>query len=62
MGLFDFAESLVKVAVRTAILPVAVVKDVVTMGGALTDEPCATLKNISKSVSDVEKLPESLDK
>ena len=38
MGLFDFVETVARVAVRTAILPIAVAKDVVTMGGALTDE------------------------
>jgi hypothetical protein len=32
------------------------------MGGALTDEPSATITNIAKSVDDVEKLPDKLDK
>jgi hypothetical protein len=62
MGFFDFVESVAKVSVRTAILPVAVVKDVVTMGGALTDEPSATVQNISKTVDDIERLPNKLDK
>ena len=35
MGLFS---SLIKVAVETVKLPVAVVKDVVTMGGLATDQ------------------------
>lgn len=62
MGLLDFAGALAKVAVRTAILPVAIVKDVATMGGAITDEPCATAENISKSLKELEELPEQLDK
>jgi hypothetical protein len=62
MGLFDFVNSVAKVAVRTAILPVAVAKDVVTMGGALIDEPSATINNISKSVNDIENLPDKLEK
>jgi len=62
MGLFDFVESVAKIVVRTAVLPVAVVKDVVTMGGTLTDEKSAIVKNVSKTIDDVEKLPDTIDK
>jgi hypothetical protein len=61
MGLLDLAKSLTKITIRTAILPVAIVKDVVTMGGAITNEPSAVAKNISKTVEDLENLPEKID-
>lgn len=60
MGLFDFVETVARVAVRTAILPIAVAKDVVTMGGALTDEECATAKNICDTVKDLSDLPDKI--
>jgi len=54
MGLFDFGSQVSKVAVRTAILPVSIAKDVVTMGGALTDEPePATSDQLKKLLRDI---------
>lgn len=38
MGMFDILESLTKAAVGVITVPVAVVADVVTLGGALTDK------------------------
>lgn len=38
MGMFDILESLTKAAVGVVTVPVAVVADVVTLGGALTDK------------------------
>ena len=42
---------LLKAAVGAVVLPVAVVKDVVTLGGSVTDEPSA----IGESLKDIEK-------
>ena len=39
---------LVRTVVNIATLPVAVAKDVVTLGGALVDEESATKKNLQK--------------
>lgn len=62
MGLLDFGSTILKTAVRAATLPVSVAKDVVTMGGALTDEDePATSKQLKKIIRDVESLPDSLD-
>ena len=38
MGMFDVLESLTKAAVGVVTVPVAVVADVVTLGGSLTDK------------------------
>jgi len=45
MGLFG---KLVATAVNVATLPVAVAKDVVTLGGTMTDQQSAILKNLQK--------------
>lgn len=39
---------LVRTVVNVAVLPVAVVKDVVTLGGLLTDERSATVKHVDR--------------
>lgn len=35
-------------------LPVAVARDVVTLGGALTDEECATVRRVERIMEDLE--------
>lgn len=57
-----FLKSLAKTLVDTALVPVDVVKDVATMGGAITDqdEP-HTLKRLKKVAGDLEELPDSLE-
>ncbi len=52
MGIFD---KIVKTGLRTAQLPVSVAKDVVTLGGVLTDEDDAYTK------TNAEKILEALD-
>lgn len=53
-----FLGKLVKGVLDTALLPLDVAKDVVTMGGALTDEKPATLQRAEKIVKDVEQAGE----
>ena len=43
--------SILKAAVGVVTLPVAIAKDTITMGGALTDEESAIMKGL-KSISD----------
>ena len=62
MGLFDFIGQTAKIATRVAILPVAVAKDVVTMGGVMTDDSPATLRQLKKLAEDIEDLPDSVDR
>jgi len=51
-----------KTVVHTATAPVDVVKDVVTLGGALTDEDEPyTRKKLSKILDDVEELSDEID-
>lgn len=45
MGIFG---AIVRTAVNVATTPLAVVKDVVTLGGELTDEESATKQHIEK--------------
>jgi len=45
MGLFG---AIVRTAVNAVILPVAAVKDVVTLGGVITDEPSAFVKAVER--------------
>lgn len=45
MGLFG---SIVRTAVNVATLPVDVVKDVCTLGGALTEDESAVVKKLEK--------------
>jgi hypothetical protein len=42
----SFFGALVRTVVNTATLPVSLVKDVVTLGGACTDEESAVVKNL----------------
>lgn len=52
MGLCDF---LIRTAVRVVVLPVAVVHDVATMGGAVNDSRCMVGDIIEDTVKDAQK-------
>jgi len=56
MGLFD---SLVEGAIHLATAPLDVVKDVVTIGGALTGEDSAIATKLEKLGADVTKISNS---
>lgn len=58
MGLFG---NLVKLATDVVVLPLAVAKDVVTLGGAVTDEDPATLDKLGDIVEDIEDVIENED-
>lgn len=45
---------IIRTVVNTALLPVAVVKDVATLGGNLTDERSATLEAIERLKDEAE--------
>lgn len=53
MGLFDL---MLKTAVRVAVLPVAVVHDVATMGGACNDSKSMVGRIVKDTVDDTRKL------
>lgn len=57
--MFDFLTKTVKLAANVATLPVSVVADVATMGGAMTDrdEPY-TATHAKRVLTDVEQLTE----
>ena len=57
MGILD---SLLKTAVEVVTLPVAIAKDVVTLGGALIDEESATVEKAERIVKNVEEGVNSL--
>lgn len=53
MGLFDALKKVGSAAVQTALLPVDVARDTVTLGGALTDEyESATVRRARKIARD----------
>lgn len=54
--MFGFLGKVVKVAVETAIVPVAVAKDVVTLGGIVTDEDAATPEQLGNVAESIEEL------
>jgi len=56
MGLFD---SLLKTTIHVATSPLDVVKDVVTLGGTLTDEESAICKKLKRLGDDIEEISES---
>jgi len=56
MGLFDALGSL---AVHTLTSPLDVVKDVVTMGGAITDEESAIVKKLRKISDDIDEVSDA---
>ncbi len=57
-----FLTSLTKTVLDVATSPIDLAKDIVTLGGVLTDkdEP-ATLKKLKKIVKDIDELPDSVD-
>jgi len=55
MGLFG---KLIKLAINTATTPIDIAKDVVTLGGSITDEESATLAKLRKLQEDVDDLGE----
>jgi hypothetical protein len=55
MGLLG---KLVKLTINTATLPLNVAKDIVTFGGAITEEESSTLKKLRKLSDDIEELDE----
>lgn len=61
MGFFDAIGKLGKAAVGVAMLPVDVVKDTVTLGGAITDEESAIAKRVRKIVRNVDEATEEID-
>lgn len=59
MGFFG---KLIKTSIDLVTLPVDVVKDVVTLGGAATDEESAIKKKLERLGDDVEEIREEADK
>ena len=59
MGLFS---SILKTTIDVVTLPVSAIKDVVTLGGAVTDEDSAVKSNIEKLDDDGEKIIDSITK
>lgn len=57
MGLFG---SLLKLTLDVATAPIAVVKDVVTLGGAITDEESAIVRKARQLSNDVEDMRDDL--
>ena len=55
-----FIGGLLKTAVEVVTLPVAVVKDVVTLGGVLVDEDSATVNKLERIAEDVEETVDGL--
>jgi hypothetical protein len=55
MGLFG---KLIKLAINTATTPIDIAKDVVTLGGSITDEESATLAKLRKLQEEVDDLDE----
>jgi|JI8StandDraft_1071087.scaffolds.fasta_scaffold457770_2 hypothetical protein len=58
MGLFG---KVLKLAINTATLPLDAVKDVVTLGGATTDEQSAVCAKLRKLQEEVDELDEDDD-
>ena len=56
MGLFD---ALVSTAIHVVTTPLDVVKDVVTMGGAITDEDSAIARKLECFGEDIDNLSDS---
>lgn len=57
-----FLTQLTKAALNVVVTPAAVIADVVTMGGALTDkEEPYTASQVKKAFKDVQDIPDSVD-
>lgn len=59
MGLFG---KLIKTGIDLVTIPVDVVKDTLTMGGALNDEESAVKKKLERLGDDVEEIRDAADK
>ena len=59
MGFFG---KLIKTGIDLVTLPVDVVKDTVTLGGAVTDEESAVKKKLERLGNDVEEIRDAADK
>lgn len=58
MSIFGMFGKLTKAAIHTALLPVDVAVDVVTMGRALDGDEPATLERLKQIVEDIEEAAE----
>jgi hypothetical protein len=61
MGFFDALSKLGKGVVGTALLPVDIAKDAVTLGGAITDEESAIVKRLKKIGRNVGEALDEID-
>jgi len=59
MGLLG---KIIKTGIDIATLPIDAVKDVVTLGGSITDEESAVLKKGKRLMSDVDEMRDAADK
>lgn len=59
MGLFG---KLLKTGIDLVTLPVDVIKDTVTLGGAVTEEESAIKKKLERLAEDVEEMRDEADK
>ena len=58
MGLFG---KLLKTAIDVATTPIDIVKDVVTLGGSITDEESALVKKAKRLQNDLEEVRDEVD-
>jgi len=56
-----FFKKLTKGVIDTALLPLDIVRDTLTLGGAITDEEPATKDRLKKVLKDLEDTYDSLD-
>ena len=59
MGLFD---KLLKTTIHAATTPLDIAKDIITLGGAATDEESAIVKKINKLKEDLDETSDEIDK
>ncbi len=59
MGLFG---KLLKISIDVATIPIDIVKDVATLGGAITDEESALVKKARRLKEDLEETRDEVDK
>jgi hypothetical protein len=53
---------ILKTGIDLATTPIAVVKDIATLGGAITDEPSAIVRKVRQLGNDVEEIKEEAEK
>lgn len=61
MGFFDGLGKIGKAALGTALLPVDIARDAVTLGGAITDEESAIAKRLRKIARNAEDGLDEID-